>query len=183
MKNFIYNNREIILKSGNLNIDEISYGWSDSPFGKVLIFLKLDIIVGIAFKNSNTTDNIETDMKARWVQKSINFENFNTEEIADKVFHSNSKLTLCIEGSELQLKVWHALLNVQRGATTTYSHIAKEVGNPNAVRAVASTIGKNPIAWLIPCHRVLRKSGDLGGYHWGLNLKKRMLFEESQKHK
>ena len=91
--------------------------------------------------------------------------------------------TLCIEGSELQLKVWRALLNVQRGATTTYSHIAKEVGNPNAVRAVASTIGKNPIAWLIPCHRVLRKSGDLGGYHWGLNLKKRMLFEESQRHK
>ena len=182
MKNFIYNNREIILNSGNMNIDEISYGWSDSPFGEVLIFLKLDMIVGIAFKNSNTTDNIEADMKARWAQKSISFEQFNIKEIADKVFHSNSKLTLCIEGSELQLKVWRALLNIQRGATTTYSYIAKEVGNPNAVRAVASAIGKNRIAWLIPCHRVLRKSGDLGGYHWGLTLKKKILFEESQPH-
>ena len=166
-----------------MNINEISYGWSDSPFGKVLIFLKLDMIVGIAFKNSNTTDNIEADMKARWAKKSISFEHSNIKEIADKIFHSNSKLTLCIEGSEIQLKVWRALLNIQRGSTNTYSNIAKEAAYPNAVRAVASTIGKNPIAWLIPCHRVLRKSGDIGGYHWGINLKKRMLFEESQTHK
>jgi len=104
------------------------------------------------------------------------------KKIADNVFYSNSKLTLYIEGTELQLKVFRALLNIQKGTTTTYSHIAKEAGNPNAVRAVASAIGKNPIAWLIPCHRVLRKSGDLGGYHWGLTLKKKMLFEESQQH-
>ena len=182
MKNFIYNNREIILNSGNMNIDEINYGWSDSPFGKVLIFLQSNMILGIAFKNSNTTDNIETDMKARWAKKSISFKHFNIKKIADNVFHSNSKLTLYIEGTELQLKVFRALLNIQKGTTTTYSNIAKEAGNPNAVRAVASAIGKNPIAWLIPCHRVLRKSGDLGGYHWGLTLKKKMLFEESRQH-
>ena len=182
MKNFIYNNREIILNSGIMNIDEISYGWSDSPFGKVLIFLQSNMILGIAFKNSNSTDNIETDMKARWPKKSIRFKHFNIKKIADNVFHSNSKLTLYIEGTELQLKVFRALLNIQKGTTTTYSNIAKEAGNPNAVRAVASAIGKNPIAWLIPCHRVLRKSGDLGGYHWGLTLKKKMLFEESRQH-
>ena len=182
MKNFVYNKREIILKSSNVNFEEISFGWSDSPFGKALIFLQVDMIVGIAFKNSNTTDNIEADMKARWAKKNINFTHFNIKEIANKIFHSNSKLTLCIEGSELQLKVWRSLLNIHKGATTTYSDIAKEAGNPNAVRAVASAIGKNPIAWLIPCHRVLRKSGGLGGYHWGLTIKKRMLFEESQTH-
>ena len=182
MKNFIYNNREIILNSGCMNSDEISYGWSDSPFGRVLIFLQSNMIVGIAFKNSNTTDNIETDMKARWVQKNISFKHSNIKKKADKIFHSDSKLTLYIEGSELQLKVFRALLNIQKGTTTTYSNIAKEAGNPNAVRAVASAVGKNPIAWLIPCHRVLRKSGGLGGYHWGLTLKKKMLFEEKQQY-
>ena len=97
MKNFIYNNREIILNSGNMNIDEISYGWSDSPFGKVLIFLQSNMILVIAFKNSNSTDNIETDMKARWPKKSISFKHFNIKKIADNVIYSNSKLTLYIE--------------------------------------------------------------------------------------
>ena len=182
MKDFFYDNREITLKVNNIDSEEIGYGWSDSPFGKVLIFLKSDMIVGIAFKNNNTTNNIEYDMKARWDQKTPNFKNLSVKQIADKVFNSNLNLTLSIEGSELQLKVWRALLNIRKGATTTYSDIAKAAGSPNAVRAVASDIKKNPISWLIPCHRVLRKSGDLGGYHWGLTLKKKMLFEESQTH-
>ena len=180
MKDFVYETRDITLKISNMGSEEIGYGWSDSPFGKVLIFLESDMIVGIAFKNSNTTDNVECDMKARWAQKTPSFKHLSVRKIAEKVFNSNLNLTLSVEGSEIQLKVWRALLNIPKGATTTYSDIAKEAGSPNAVRAVASAIGKNPIAWLIPCHRVLRKSGDLGGYHWGLTLKKKMLFEELQ---
>ena len=92
MKDFVYNNREITLKVNNIDSGEIGYGWSDSPFGKVLIFLKSDMIVGMAFKN-NTNNNIEYDMKARWDQKTSNFKNLSVKQIADKVFNSNLNLT------------------------------------------------------------------------------------------
>jgi len=77
--------------------------------------------------------------------------------------------------------VWQALLEIPSGHVTTYSEIANRIGSPKAVRAVGTAIGKNPISWLIPCHRALRKSGELGGYHWGLPVKRAMLaFEAGQ---
>ncbi len=82
-------------------------------------------------------------------------------------------------GAPFQIKVWEALLAVPQGQVTTYSEIAERIGQPKAVRAVGTAVGRNPIAWLIPCHRVLRRDGALGGYHWGLPLKRAMLAWES----
>ncbi|MDP5362364.1 MAG: methylated-DNA--[protein]-cysteine S-methyltransferase, partial [Paracoccaceae bacterium] len=82
-------------------------------------------------------------------------------------------------GAPFQLQVWEALLNIPSGHVTTYSEIACSIGRPKAVRAVGTAVGRNPVSWLIPCHRALRKSGALGGYHWGLPVKRAMLAWES----
>jgi AraC family transcriptional regulator of adaptative response/methylated-DNA-[protein]-cysteine methyltransferase len=84
-------------------------------------------------------------------------------------------------GAPFQIKVWQALLAVPSGHVTTYTEIARSIGNAKAVRAVGSAVGRNPISWLIPCHRALRRDGELGGYHWGLPLKRAMLAYESAK--
>ena len=82
-------------------------------------------------------------------------------------------------GAPFQIKVWEALMAIPTGHVTTYSDIARAIGHPNAVRAVGTAVGRNPISWLIPCHRAMRKSGGLGGYHWGLPVKRAMLAWES----
>ncbi|MEO0650891.1 MAG: MGMT family protein, partial [Planctomycetota bacterium] len=87
---------------------------------------------------------------------------------------------LDLRGTALQLAVWEALLTLRPGQLTTYTHIARLAGRPDATRAVASAIGKNPVSYLIPCHRVLRKTGELGGYRWGLTRKRALLAVESE---
>ncbi len=82
-------------------------------------------------------------------------------------------------GSALQIKVWEALMRIPSGKISTYSEIATSIGNPRAVRAVGTAVGRNPVSWLIPCHRAMRKSGGLGGYHWGLTVKRVLLAYES----
>ena len=82
-------------------------------------------------------------------------------------------------GAPLQIKVWEALLRIPSGHVTTYSELARAIDNPRAVRAVGTAVGKNPMSWLIPCHRVLRKGGDIGGYHWGVPVKRAMLAFEA----
>jgi len=86
---------------------------------------------------------------------------------------------LAVAGGPFDLKVWQALIAIPEGSVATYSHIAEAIGNPKAVRAVGSAVGRNPLAWLIPCHRVLRRDGALGGYHWGLPVKRGLLAWES----
>ena len=86
---------------------------------------------------------------------------------------------LLLIGAPFQIKVWQALLAIPSGHVTTYSEIAQAIGTPKAVRAVGTAVGRNPISWLIPCHRALRKSGALGGYHWGLRVKRAMLAYEA----
>jgi AraC family transcriptional regulator of adaptative response/methylated-DNA-[protein]-cysteine methyltransferase len=91
----------------------------------------------------------------------------------------NGEIRLHLIGAPFQLKVWEALLAIPSGHVSTYSEIARHIGNPKAVRAVGTAVGRNPISWLIPCHRALRRDGALGGYHWGLPLKRAMLAFES----
>ncbi|MNT75939.1 Methylated-DNA--protein-cysteine methyltransferase [compost metagenome] len=98
--------------------------------------------------------------------------------------HDWSKLNqvkLHLKGTEFQLKVWEALLKIPMGKLATYGNLAKQLQNPNASRAVGTAIGDNPVAFLIPCHRVIQSSGALGGYHWGLNRKTAMIGWEAAK--
>ncbi|MEM9961595.1 MAG: methylated-DNA--[protein]-cysteine S-methyltransferase, partial [Pseudomonadota bacterium] len=89
------------------------------------------------------------------------------------------EVPLYLIGAPFQIKVWEALLAIPSGHVTTYSEIAKAIGHPKAMRAVGSAVGRNPISWLIPCHRAIRRDGALGGYRWGLPVKRAMLAWEA----
>jgi AraC family transcriptional regulator of adaptative response/methylated-DNA-[protein]-cysteine methyltransferase len=99
--------------------------------------------------------------------------------LVDSAFSGKGETRLHMIGAPLQIKVWEALLRIPSGHVTTYSEIATAIGAPRAVRAVGTAVGRNPVSWLIPCHRALRKSGALGGYHWGLPVKRAMLAYEA----
>ena len=89
---------------------------------------------------------------------------------------------MLVNGTNFQIQVWRALLEIPEGTVTTYETVAASAGRPAAIRAAAGAVGDNPVAWLIPCHRVLRKSGLLGGYRWGLVRKSAMIAWESARH-
>ena len=97
------------------------------------------------------------------------------------IFDFSGKTQLQVIGSPFQIKVWEALFQIQAGQVVTYSEVATAINKPSSVRAVATAIGRNPISFLIPCHRVIQKSGGLGGYHWGLPIKKHILNFENEK--
>ena len=106
----------------------------------------------------------------------------NPTALADWVtaaFGGTGQTSIYLIGAPFQIKVWEALLAIPSGQVSTYSDIAGAVGNPRAVRAVGTAVGRNPISFLIPCHRAIQKSGGLGGYHWGLPVKRALLAWES----
>jgi len=156
----------------------ISWGWFDSPFGPALVMGTDRGICGIGFASESGPDAAMEDLVSRWPEAWYVHNEDMLREWADLAFGrgaADQKTPLFIIGAPFQIKVWEALLNIPSGHVTTYSEIAKSIGNPRAVRAVGTAVGRNPISWLIPCHRALRKSGGLGGYHWGLPVKRAIL--------
>lgn len=155
----------------------IHYQFSESIFGRLLVASTTKGICHLAF-----TDN-ETDALA--VLKR-NFPKAHYREIQDPmhtrallIFQSDwrelPKIKLHLKGSPFQLKVWETLLRIPLGGLTTYGTIARHLNNSKASRAVGTAVGDNPVAYIIPCHRVIQSSGLLGGYHWGLTRKSAML--------
>ena len=156
-------------------VSTIDYGWVKSPFGPALIFSFEQCIIGIAFGQLKDREAIEVEMKSIW-KKAIFQENLNlTTYLGQEVFYGMSNITVMLLGTNFQKKVWYSLLDISFGKTATYSDIAATLKMPNSARAVANAIGRNPVAWLIPCHRIVRKSAALGGYRWGVSLKQKML--------
>ena len=157
----------------------IRHGCFASPFGEALAMGTERGLCGLAFTAETGRDAAMADMRARW--PAARFEEA-PEEIAPRVaaaFSGRGEAALHVIGGPFQIKVWEALLAIPSGQVTTYSEIARAIGRPRAVRAVGTAVGRNPLAYLIPCHRALRKSGGLGGYHWGLPVKRAMLARES----
>ena len=177
MKNRLFNNKVFFVPIDQL-AGPIYFGWSLSPFGQCFILIQSDTLIGIAFKNNQTKNQIETTMKAGWSKNNATFKSFNADKTVEAIFYKNRPIKISFIGSHLQAKVWKALLEIPFGETATYSCIAKKVDTARAVRAIATAIGQNPIAWFIPCHRIIRTSGELGGYRWGLEIKKMMLSHE-----
>ncbi len=157
----------------------IRYGWFDSPFGEALAMGTDRGLCGLAFTGEFGRDWTWEDMSGRW--PGARFEEL-PEAIApwvESAFAGRGEAVLHMIGAPFQIKVWEALLQIPSGHVTTYSDIAQAIGNPRAVRAVGTAVGRNPVSFLIPCHRALRKSGALGGYHWGLPVKRAILAWES----
>ncbi len=162
---------------------DISWGWFDSPFGPALVMGTDRGICGLAFSAEMGAAEAMEDLTRRWPGARFKQNPDLLEGWVQTAFGAQSggggKAPIYLIGAPFQIKVWEALLNIPSGNVTTYSEIAQTIGTPKAVRAVGTAVGRNPISWLIPCHRALRKSGGLGGYHWGIPVKRAMLAYES----
>ncbi|WP_417603887.1 methylated-DNA--[protein]-cysteine S-methyltransferase [Primorskyibacter flagellatus] len=160
----------------------IYWGWYESPFGPALVMGTDKGICGIAFAAESGETAAMADLTARWPGASFIEDTERLRPWAQSAFGAGDATAeptpLYLIGAPFQLKVWEALLRIPSGHVTTYSEIAQAVGHPKAVRAVGTAVGRNPISLLIPCHRALRKSGALGGYHWGLPVKRAILAYE-----
>ena len=157
----------------------IRYGWLPSPFGEALVMATEKGICGLAFTAEHGRDWAWQDMCARWPKATFVEDPGAVQDWAEAAFAQSGEAALHLIGAPVQIKVWEALLRIPSGHVSTYSEIAGSIGNPRAVRAVGTAVGRNPVSWLIPCHRALRKSGALGGYHWGLPMKRVMLAYEA----
>ncbi len=157
----------------------IYYGWFPSPFGEVLAMGTDRGLCGLGFVAECGRVAAMEDLCARWPEADYQEAPGQIEPWVEAAFSGKGEAALYMIGAPFQIKVWEALLNIPGGHVTTYSEIARAVGNPKAVRAVGTAVGRNPVSYLIPCHRALRKSGALGGYHWGLPVKRAMLAWES----
>lgn len=158
---------------------EVRYGWFDSPFGPALAMATEKGLCGLAFAAETGAEAALADMTARWPKARFTEAPEALHPMVQAVFDQKGEAALHLIGAPFQIKVWEALLQIPSGHVTTYSEIAQAIGNPRAVRAVGTSVGRNPISFLIPCHRALRKSGGLGGYHWGLPVKRAMLAWEA----
>lgn len=161
----------------------IFWGWFESPFGPALVMGTERGICGMGFSAEMGEDEAMRDLRSRWPQADYVEDPEMLRPWVQRALGAEDgamdKAPLFLIGAPFQIKVWEALLNIPSGHVTTYSEIAQSVGAPRAVRAVGTAVGRNPISWLIPCHRALRKSGGLGGYHWGLPIKRAMLAYET----
>jgi len=157
----------------------IRWGCFESVFGPVIAMATDRGICGIAFTAEQSEDEAYADLAQRWPNATFIKEPDTIRIWVDAALNMQGEAKLHMIGAPFQVKVWEALLRIPSGHVTTYSEIASAIGSPRAVRAVGTAVGRNPVGWLIPCHRALRKSGALGGYHWGLPVKRAMLAYES----
>jgi AraC family transcriptional regulator of adaptative response/methylated-DNA-[protein]-cysteine methyltransferase len=166
---------------GGAGVD-IDYGFHACPFGIALVMATAKGVCGLAFGDEGEEKKIFADMRARWPKANYREAPERTAEIARQIFDArpgDTDLPIHLLGTPWQVKVWEALLAIPQGKVSTYRAIAGQVGSSNASRAVGTAVGRNPISWLIPCHRVLGSDGALHGYHWGLERKRAMLAVEA----
>jgi AraC family transcriptional regulator, regulatory protein of adaptative response / methylated-DNA-[protein]-cysteine methyltransferase len=159
----------------------IFWGWFDSPFGPAVVMGTAKGICGIGFAAETGAEATLTDLIARWPKAIFVEDPVMLRPWALSAFGAGAHEATPIYaiGAPFQIKVWEALLNIPTGHVTTYGDIALSIGHPQANRAVGTAVGRNPVSFLIPCHRAIRKSGALGGYHWGLPVKRAMLAWEA----
>jgi AraC family transcriptional regulator of adaptative response/methylated-DNA-[protein]-cysteine methyltransferase len=159
----------------------IQYGIHDTPFGQCLIANTLRGICALEFIDKDSTHTIDL-FKEKWKNAEILENKKETEPLINACFgRTNMPLNALLYGTDFQIKVWEALIKIPYGKLTSYSSIAKLINKPKASRAVGSAIGKNNVALLIPCHRVIQSLGGLGGYKWGEERKLSIIGYEKSK--
>ena len=164
----------------------IRYGLHPSPFGGALVMITDRGLAGLAFTDEPDGMDAFEDMASRWPNAHYVEDVDATAAYAERIFDPKrwdpkAPLRVVLIGSDFQVRVWEALLRIPMGCAVTYSSIAEKLGQPTASRAVGAAVGRNPISFVVPCHRALGKSGALTGYHWGLTRKRAMLGWESGK--
>ena len=158
----------------------IEYGFHASPFGNALIMITDLGLTGLAFANPGEEQGALDDMCSRWPHAEYQENETATRPFVDRIFNlqswqSEQALRITLIGTDFEIRVWETLLTIPFGSMTTYSEVAQHIGKPRASRAVGTAVGKNPLSFVVPCHRVMGKSGSLCGYHWGLTRKRAIL--------
>lgn len=156
---------------------EIKYGIHETPFGNAFIAVTERGICQFSFMDDNNNAMFIAGLEKKWSAAKIHESKKLTKSISASLFSKDNKqqsLSVYVQGTNFQINVWKALLKIPQGQLTTYGQLANLIGNPKASRAVGSAVGANPVAFLIPCHRVIRASGVIGGYRWG-NIRKRSM--------
>lgn len=158
----------------------IRYGFHPSPFGKALVMTTERGLAGLAFADDGKEAAILADMMQRWPKAQYIEDIAATAGVARRVFdprqwRPETPLRVVLIGSDFEIRVWETLLKVPFGAATTYSDVARRIERPSAARAVGAAVGRNPMSFVVPCHRVLGRSGSLTGYRWGLTRKRAIL--------
>jgi len=161
-------------KEGGAGI-RLRHGYAESPFGRVHAAISNRGLVHLAFVDGKEEAAVG-ELRRRWPAAALDRDDAAVAALVRQVFVERSgKIVLAPGGTNFQVKVWQALLALGSRGPTSYSALAAAIGNPGASRAVGQAVGANPVAWLIPCHRVLRRDGSLGGYRWGVARKRAML--------
>jgi AraC family transcriptional regulator of adaptative response/methylated-DNA-[protein]-cysteine methyltransferase len=158
----------------------IRYGFHSSPFGTALVMITAEGLAGLAFADEGEEKAALADMTSRWPEADYVEDRQATESFALRIFtpenwRSDQPLRVVFIGSDFEIRVWETLLRIPMGKASTYSDIAAHLGRPQAARAVGTAVGRNPVSFVVPCHRVIGKSGSLCGYHWGLTRKRAIL--------
>jgi AraC family transcriptional regulator of adaptative response/methylated-DNA-[protein]-cysteine methyltransferase len=172
-------------KSGGEGLT-VRFAFHPSPFGNALVMATERGLAGLAFADPGAEEATLAEMKARWPKASYVADAARTAPIARRIFdptlwQAEQPLRVVLIGTDWEVRVWQALLRIPMGRLATYSGIAGKVCSPTAARAVGAAVGKNPLAFVVPCHRVIGKAGELTGYHWGLTRKRAMLGWEAGK--
>ena len=162
---------------------KVSYGFHLTPFGDCLLGVTSRGICHLGFVDPENKFYARDEFLNNWGKASIVENPEAGNKILNQIFtrdreQKHGPIKILLKGTNFQIKVWEALLRIPEGAVVTYSLIASAIGHPRAHRAVGNAIGHNPIGYLIPCHRVLRENGGIGGYHWGTARKKAILARE-----
>ncbi len=166
----------------------MSYGFHQSPFGEALVVVTERGLAGLGWVSNNLDGGkviggraeALADMMRRWPHADYRFDPQATAPYATRIFEPGSwspqmPLRVVLIGTDFEVRVWETLLRIPVGCATTYGDVADHIGKPSAARAVGAAVGKNPISFVVPCHRVIGKSGALTGYHWGLTRKRAIL--------
>ena len=158
----------------------VLYGYHPTPFGECLLAITGRGICGLSFVPEGKRAAVLKELRERWTGATLREAPDETQPSVDKLFsrtpaQRRKPLPLILKGTNFQVKVWEALMRIPEGGVVSYESLARAVGKPNASRAVGNAVGKNPIAYIIPCHRVIRQAGVIGNYHWGMERKKALL--------
>jgi AraC family transcriptional regulator of adaptative response/methylated-DNA-[protein]-cysteine methyltransferase len=162
---------------------EIAYGFHESPFGEALLLATDRGVAGLAFINEDKGHGRAealADMVARWPMATITEAPARTARHIRRIFdpvqwRAEQPVRLILIGTDFEVRVWETLMKIPMGRAVSYADIARHLGQPTASRAVGSAVGRNPLSFVVPCHRVLRGDGSLGGYHWGLTRKRALI--------
>jgi AraC family transcriptional regulator of adaptative response/methylated-DNA-[protein]-cysteine methyltransferase len=169
-------------KNGGLNL-KINYSFAQTPFGDIFIGSTQKGICWIEFFSDK--EKALENLKKKFPKACYHHKFDDLQKSALNFFSNNwqetDKIKLHLQGTDFQLKVWEALLKIPAGKLTTYGNVAEKINKPKASRAVGTAIGNNPVAFLIPCHRVIQSSGKLGGYMWGETRKTAIIGWEASK--